>query len=161
MSYFSRFATKAFQAHDKVTYAVTDIITAIQIPEQILADRNLYFTYRMEDGETPEMVSYRIYKSTAYHWVIMAINRRYDVWEDFPKSDYIIRKRIVESGFEPDAIHHYEKDSRWVDQFEPLAASITHIEYQYQLNEEKRIIRVLKPEFLSEFVDFFFKLIES
>lgn len=162
MSYFDAFQIKDFAAHDGTTYAVRDVITAISLPQYLLDDDNLYFSYRLEDGERPEVVSHKVYGSSIYHWVIMLINKRYDVWEDFPKSDYVLRMAIMNEGGNPDSIHHYEDgNGKWVDEFSPVKTPITEIDYANKMNETKRIIKVLKPEFLSEFVDVYNRLLSS
>ena len=162
MAYFDSFQNKIFVAPDGKAHLVKDIITAVKIPDYIMNNNDLFYNYRLEDGEMPEMVSHKIYGSTAYHWIVMIINDRLDVWDDFPKSDFSLRKSITDRGENPDDIHHYENTTgKWVDYTYPLALPVTNIEYAHQINEQKRYIKVLRPSYLSEFVDTYKKLIEE
>lgn len=162
MAYFDSFQDKVFRTSDGEVHLVKDVIIAIKIPDYVMNNQDLFYNYRLEDGETPEMVSHKIYGSTMYHWIIMVINGRHDVWADFPKSDYILRKSIVNEGSDPDQIHHYENaQGKWVDYTYPLATPITQIEYAHQINEQKRFVLVLRPSYLSEFVDTYKRLIEE
>ena len=162
MAYFDRFNIKDFKLPNGEIVAVKDIITAIQLPRVLLEDLNLYFNYMMQDGETPEIVSHKMYGTTAYHWVIMIVNGRYDIWEDYPKTDYVLRKKLTNNGVNPDGHHHYEdSNGRTVDEFTYPRIEITNIEYETKINESKRFIKILKPNLLSEFVDAYTKLIEE
>ena len=65
---------------------VTDITRNVRIRKQILENIALYDFYDMSEGETPEIVSEKIYGTPYYHWVIMLVNQRYDYVNDFPLS---------------------------------------------------------------------------
>jgi len=55
-----------------------------------------------------------------------------------------------------DAAHHYEDgDGNWVPRSEPSAAIVTYADYDFQLNEDKREIRVIRPEFVDQVVSQF------
>lgn len=160
--FFENFPLTFYQAPNGDNILVTDIVRAIKIPEAVLNDSNLYEYYSMKDNERPEIVSHKFYKSTQYHWVIMVLNQRYDMWNDFPVSDSVIRKKCIEKYGSIDTLHHYENDSgEWVDVFTTPRHPVTVYEYETQLNEEKRIIRVLKPAYLSEFVQTYMELIKN
>ena len=160
--FFENFPPTLYKTIDGDDILVTDIVRAIRIPEAILNDSNLYEYYSMRDDETPEIVSHKFYKSTQYHWVIMVLNQRYDMWNDYPVSDAVIQKKCIEKYGNLNDIHHYVNSSGdWVDVFTTPRIPVTVYEYETSLNEEKRIIRVLKQEFLSEFVQTYSELIKN
>lgn len=160
--FFENFPLSFYKSLDGDNILVTDIVRAIKIPESILNDSNLYDYYSMRDNETPEIVSHKFYKSTQYHWVLMVINQRYDVWNDYPVADSIIQKKCIEKYGTTDSIHHYvNAEGDWVDIFTTPRTPVTVYEHETKLNEEKRIIRVLKQEFLSEFVQTYTELIKN
>ena len=63
---------------------VTDITRNVRVRKQILENIALYDYYDIAEGETPEIISERIYGTPYYHWVIMLVNQRYDYVNDFP-----------------------------------------------------------------------------
>lgn len=141
---------------------VTDWIRAIRIPPEILNDPNLYETYMCRDNETPEIISHKIYNTTSYHWVIMLTNQRFDVWNDFPKDDATIRKFCIEKYGSTDEVHHYvNAEGTIVDEYDDEKIPVTNIEFEFQRNEDKRFIKILKPIFLSEFVAVYRQLISD
>jgi hypothetical protein len=48
----------------------------------------IYDLYDIEDGETPDIISNKIYGKPTYHWLIMLVNQRFDYIKDWPMSEY-------------------------------------------------------------------------
>lgn len=63
---------------------VTDITRNVRLRKQILENITLYDYYEIQEGDTPEIISEKIYGTPYYHWVIMLVNQRYDYINDFP-----------------------------------------------------------------------------
>ena len=89
---------------------VTDITHNVRFRKQILENISLYDYYDMREGETPEIISEKIYGTPYYHWVIMLANQRYDYVNDFPISqlelDTLVAQRYGSTKIEH--VHHYE-----------------------------------------------------
>jgi len=85
--YFSNFPKIVydFDLTSGVDYkVVTDITRNVRLRKQILENISLYDYYDIAEGETPEIISEKIYGTPYYHWVIMLVNQRYDYITDFP-----------------------------------------------------------------------------
>lgn len=65
---------------------ITDITRNVRLRKQILENISVYDYYDIAEGETPEIISEKIYGTPYYHWVIMLANQRYDYVNDFPLS---------------------------------------------------------------------------
>lgn len=151
---FDYFPSTYFKLSDNQSILVTDFIRAIKLDPQLKENSLLYTLYEASDGETPEIISHKFYKSTEYHWVIMLINEKFDPWRDFPQSDNIIVEYSKDKYDDINGIHHYEDgNGNIVDEFYPLSTHVTNIEYERKLNESKRTIKVLKKQVLSDFID--------
>lgn len=151
---FESFPFTTFDIDSKNKIIVTDFIRAIRVDSNLKNNDLLYIFYEAKDGETPEIISHKFYKSTQYHWVIMLVNEKFDPWRDFPQSDYVLTKMANEKYADINALHHYEDaNGNWVDEFAPVKIPITNIEYERQLNEANRTIKILKREVLTNFVD--------
>lgn len=158
--YFEKFPVTFYRAPDGSDILVTDWIRAVRIPQAILDEDGFYEYYLAKDNETPEIISHKMYKTAAYHWIIMAINQRYDVWNDFPKDDATLRENTAKVYGNIEGIHHYEDGTGGiVDQFTIGAIPVTNIEYETKLNEEKRIVKVVKPMYIGNFVSTYHQLI--
>lgn len=160
--FFEKFPLMYFPQPDGSRILVTDFIRAIKIDPQIKLNELLYDIYIAKDGETPEIISHKKYKSTQYHWVIMLLNEKFDPWRDFPQTDANLIKMAKEKYVDINAIHHYEDgNGNWVDAFTSNKTPITNIEYERQLNEQKREVKILRPELLAEFVTQYRQLISK
>lgn len=85
--YFSNFPTIVydFKINGKTDYKViTDITKNVRFRKRVLENIAIYDEYDIEDGETPEIISEKVYGTPLYHWVIMLVNQRYDYINDFP-----------------------------------------------------------------------------
>ena len=85
--YFSNFPKIVydFDLSNGVDYRViTDITRNVRLRKQILENISVYDFYDIQEGETPEIISEKIYGTPYYHWVIMLANQRYDYVNDFP-----------------------------------------------------------------------------
>ena len=86
MAYFNKLPEMLynFQIGDKERMVIVRDITAnVRIVKAVLDSITLYDEYDVVDGETPEIVSEKIYGSPEYHWAIMIANLRFDYLNDW------------------------------------------------------------------------------
>ena len=135
--------------------------------------------YQVEDNQRPEVVASKLYGDPELDWVILITNNITNVREQWPLSNndlynYMLDKYGTEVALS--SIHHYETievkdeydrlvvpsglqvDSNFTvtyTKFDNTLSTIspvkqvTNYEYETNINEEKRKIRVLKPAYLS------------
>jgi len=119
-------------------------------------------SYYIKDGETPDMLANNFYGSSKYHWILLIVNDIVSVNEEWPKNQELLFT-YTESKYgvgNASLDHHYRLTSDISIIVDHDAAAITagtieavsNLDYELQLNEEKRQIFVLKPEFLAEFI---------
>jgi hypothetical protein len=90
---------------------VTDITRNVRVRKQILENITLYDYYDIAEGETPEIISEKIYGTPYYHWVIMLVNQRYDYVNDFPLSQLELDSYIDQKyGVKKYHVHDYKVD---------------------------------------------------
>lgn len=109
--YFANFPTILydFTINGKTEYKIiTDITKNVRFRKLILENIALYDSYDVKDGETPEIISEKVYGTPHYHWVIMLVNQRYDYINDFPLSQNELESLIeTKYGDKKDHAHHY------------------------------------------------------
>jgi hypothetical protein len=135
--------------------------------------------YQVEDNQRPEVVASKLYGDPELDWVILITNNITNVREQWPLSNndlynYMLDKYGTEVALS--SIHHYETievkdeydrlvvpsglqvDSNFTvtyTKFDNTLSTIspvkqvTNYEYEININEEKRKIRLLKPAYLS------------
>lgn len=158
--FFDKFPTTYFSLSDKTNIIVTDFLRAVKLDPVLKTNSLMYDVYEAQDGDTAEIISYKFYNSTQYHWVIMLLNEKFDPYRDFPKRDDVLVAYAEKTYDNIDAIHHYEDEhGNWVDNFNSVGIPITNIEYVREQNEATRSTKILSPEILSSFVQQYTSLI--
>lgn len=157
-----------FKAMPKISYKTGDkTILTKDIFRRVGLDRKknnklAVNAYYIKDGETPDMLANNFYGSSKYHWILLIVNDIVSVNEEWPKNQELLFT-YTESKYgvgNASLDHHYRLTSDISIIVDHDAAAITagtieavsNLDYELQLNEEKRQIFVLKPEFLAEFI---------
>jgi hypothetical protein len=142
---------------------VTDIFTRVAVGKNYSKETVLLMPYTVKDGERIESLAYDLYGSAEYHWVIILVNNMINPRTEWPLSTSDLHKLVAVEYQNIYAVKQYEliKSGIVID----LAAlpsylpeqyvPISHIEYAERENDAKRIVRVLAPKYLAEFVQNF------
>jgi hypothetical protein len=140
---------------------VKDITLNVRPIKEVLENILLFDEYDLKEGETPEILSTRLYGNPQYHWVIMLINERYDYINDFPMSFKVFEEYIYDKYENPFDIKHYIDSEGYVVPFEssPAPTPVTHYDYELELNESKRRIRIVSKEQLGLIINQFKQLL--
>jgi len=176
MSYFSQFPKITYDiAGNGLVKVVPDILRRVKIKSAIKDNLSLFDKFDVNNGETPEEVSYKVYGTTDYFYVILLINEITDRYYGWPLSDQAFEEYVKNKYANPGAIHHYEKIQLSgpttgsgpedydhyieVNSTDPDAQSVSNYEYERRLQDLKRQIKILDPSYLPIFLDEFKKLI--
>lgn len=87
--YFSNFPKTLYQISDSnykkqaEHVLLTDITRNYRFKREVIDKITNFNFYIMEDNETIEIVSEKLYGSPYYHWILMLLNDRYDYIYDF------------------------------------------------------------------------------
>ena len=145
---------------------VTNLLRRVGVRAKVKANTMLYDTYDVRNGETPESIAFKLYDDAELHWVILLVNDITDRFHDWPLTEAQFLQFIKDKYTNVDAIHHYEisqesgdtsiKISVGTDNTDyPSATAITNYEYEQEVQDAKRKIRLLDPSYVSDFVEEF------
>lgn len=106
-----------FNGEDQSLRILTDITKNIRVRKAILENITLYDEYDVQEGDTFEIISERIYGNPEYHWILMILNQRYDYINDLPIHQYEFDEYVDSIYGEGNAnvVHHYEKSGLVVE----------------------------------------------
>ena len=157
------------------TIQVTDIFRRVKARSKLQDNITLFDKFDVEEGESPETVAYKAYGSADYFWVITLINNVVNRYYDWPLPEFAFQQFVADKYSNPDGIHHYEitqssgkqtgdgpadySHKLEVNSDTAGAQSVSNIEYERRLQDKKRQIRILLPQYLPAFEDEFLKLI--
>lgn len=146
---------------------LTNITKRYDFFEKVLNQEKYFFTVEVIQGETIESIAERIYGSAEYSWLILLSTRSENPFFVNYKSEQEMTDFIKEKyGINLFDVHHYEKiDGTILDDVDVFyyekskysllykdVIKITNDYYERRLNEERRIIRIIRPEFLSQII---------
>jgi hypothetical protein len=172
MSYFKKFPTVAYTNDDTDLNPefkiVTDILRRAALRSSLVEDAFLYDEYDVREGERPDIIADQFYGDSNLHWVVLITNEIHDINTEWPLTTRELQAMINKKYSNPQAVHHYERNATsgdtkvkvYCNQTDAGATAVSNAEYETRLNEEKRRIKLLKKEALSEFVDEFENLIK-
>lgn len=152
MSYFKHFPLINGYRLGNDSYLITDITRRTGFDFSGFEADRVSIEYSIKEGETPEIIADRMYDSADLYWIILMFNQIHDINEDWPLSQPSLDSYIEDTYTDPNAIHHYESiatgfvvDSDHVD-YDRLP--VTNAEFEYNLNESKRNIRLIDPDYV-------------
>jgi len=185
MSYFAKYPKVVTTQKDGTRSVMVNLLARSSIIQTLLDNPLLFYSYDVQDGETPEMIAHRYYNDSYFYWLILYANQISDPQWGWPLDRasferYIVEKYTTENPYS--TVHHYEKiisqyesstrtttekkitidedtynslsPSKTVYQFPTSTttitiskSAITLYQYELDLNESKRNIKVIKKEF--------------
>jgi|TARA_Y100000310_G_C20702921_1_gene831688 hypothetical protein len=139
-----------------VTVLAEDILTRIIIRDKAFSTYTAFAKHFVEEHETPESIATAAYGRPTYHWVVLMFNRMFDRYYDWPLTERQLQLYSNDKYDDGDDIHHYEAPQTSgdtntkliVESTAPFAMPITNLEYERNLNDERKVIWLLKPEYL-------------
>ena len=177
---------KYFQQFPKLEYDIksdgnvklaTDIFRRIKVRSKVKDNLALLDKYDVDSGEKPEDVAFKVYGSVDYWYVVCLMNNIVDRNHDWPKSFQGFEEYVNDKYAEPGGIHHYEKVQSSgrlkgqgpgdlshfieVDSSDVDGQSVSNYEYEQRLEDERRQIQILSPNYLSMFEDEMKKLLRT
>ena len=144
--------------------------------------------YIIQHNERPDQIAGRVYGNVEYDWVVLITNNIINIYDEWPMTEqemysYMVRKygkddvdgvhhwvtqeikntqgdTVLKAGFEVPQDFQYSRSDGTVVPKEELVRPISNYDHESQLNDYKRGIHLLKPQYISAFVEEFEKLVE-
>lgn len=91
---------------------MTNLLARASVVSGILTNPLLYYTYDIQDGDTPEIVAHKYYGDVYRYWIVLISNQIMDPQWDWPMSGSVLTQYISNKYGTTDVystIHHYEK----------------------------------------------------
>jgi small-conductance mechanosensitive channel len=165
MAYFKYFPTINYDVrgvkNDSNIQYVTDILKRVRKRLDIV-NRAYFEQYFVKDGDTPESLSHQAYGDSTLHWIILYGNYMTNPYYDWPLTYIDLKKFVIKKYGEANIndTHHYEDaDGYEVDSDAPTATAITNFLHEEALNDVKRTINIIKPEYTQQIISEFKKII--
>jgi hypothetical protein len=177
----------------------TNLMARASVISSLMSNPAVYYTYDIQDGDTPEIIAHKYYGSVYRYWIVLFANNIIDPQWNWPMSGDVFNEYINSKYTEINpysTIHQYQKIITQVDsgtnETTTNTVSITEEEYdslvegthtyslptgsvtvtttknaqtvydwEYQLNENNRNIKLLKSVYVDQIESEFRKLMAA
>ena len=140
---------------------ITNILTRVRKKLEIV-NHAFFEQYFVREGDTPESLAHQIYGDSTLHWIILYGNYMTNPYYDWPLG-YRDLVKFINKKYGVTNInntHHYEDADKYeVDSTASGATAITNFVYEETLNDAKRNINIIKPEYTQQIISEFKKII--
>ncbi|MCK5020164.1 MAG: baseplate wedge protein 53 [Candidatus Peribacteraceae bacterium] len=170
--YFEQFNLRWQGFPDGSHHLITNICNRVAVSKQAKNFQSVLYDHLIDVGDSPDVLSYKIYGTPDYWWVICLVNDIHDIQDDWPLTDqeltdYTTKKYPLNTKYD---IHHYEYPSgKWTT---PESAMMIHGlsstesaiatfsirsinigDYEGDINDNKRTIKLIRSEYIEQFRD--------
>lgn len=148
MGYFSNFPLVRYSGSLQVNLTRRSTVSAAMKNNEAY-----YYKHTVGEQDTPENLADRFYDDVNLAWVILDFNNIVNVFDEWPKNQYELESYILEKYENPYGIHHYV--SLEGDQIDPAMQPawnripVTNYEYETEVNDGKRDIKLVLPEYVN------------
>jgi hypothetical protein len=157
MAYFNKFPLITYRG-----VRIRDITRRTTIFDAAKEVGALFDDYIVVDGETPDILAAKYYGDARYNWVILQANNIIDPFYDWPLgvrefNRFVLDKYGAENLY---SIKHYVTNEKSVDGEGIIVSegytpqthrdAVTNYEYEQALNDDKRRIKLLRREFVTQ-----------
>ena len=151
------------------TNTIKDITTRVKVKRWVRNKAALFAKFDVKDGMTPDQAAFYLYDDTEYHWVILMFNEITNNYYGWPLSRRDFDAFVNNKYSNPQGVHHYEITQSSGDQSVKInvesdvagATAISNLQYEADIQDKKKQIRVLKPEYLNQFIREFQDLVRN
>lgn len=159
MAYFKYFDTINYDVRgikNKPTIdSITNILKRVRMKVDFVKYQSFFAMHTIIDGETPEYLAHEYYGDAELHWVVLYAQQMTNPYYDWPLRYYDLKKFVTKKygTANINALHHYEDADKFqVDSTAAGAIAVTNFIYEETLNDAKRNINLVRPEFVPEIV---------
>ena len=167
---------------------VKNIFKRAVLRDDVFDEVTAFTKYSVIGDERPDQVAYDFYGDSGLDWVVLTTNNIIHVRDEWPmgNQDFLTYLNGKYTDQELSNIHHYETDllrdsqgkliqpkglnvpgdysisflDNGVLRTESKITSFTFLEHETNLNDDKRNINILKPEYLTIFLEDFAEIME-
>ena len=171
--YFANFRVIPYDSVGNYDFKfVTNLLKRVAVRAKVKTNVVLYDTYDVKEGETPEILADTLYDDPEYHWVILLINDITDRYHQWPMSYPQFMSYIEDKYTDPNATHHYEISQTSGDTTVKIdigldntdhsgATAVTNFEYEEEIQNTNRKIKLLRIGYLADFIAEYQKLMKA
>lgn len=110
MKYFETLPKVIVTQPDGTSSVFTNLMSRASLVNDLLKNPLLFYTYDIQEGDTPEIVADKYYGDSYRYWLVLLANNILDPQWDWPLESVELNEYITKKYDNPySTLHHYEK----------------------------------------------------
>lgn len=111
MQYFNSLPKIKYVDRNNVTTIYTNLMARASVIPSVLNNALVYYSYDVQDGDTPEIIAYKYYGDVNRFWIVLYCNQLNDPQWDWPLSSNKFQKYILNkyNTGNLNSTHHYQR----------------------------------------------------
>jgi hypothetical protein len=112
MQYFDTLPKIVYTNSAGQSLAMTNLLARASVIPQILKDPLVYYSYDIQEGDTPEIIAHKYYGDSYRYWIVLFANELLDPQWDWPMSPVVLKKYLENKYLSTNVyttISYYEK----------------------------------------------------
>lgn len=150
------------------TRVVKNIFKVAQVVEKYQNNISSSYEYIIQDGDTPEIISDLYYDSPVYHWTILIFNNMMNYYDDWPMPSNTFATLISDRYgdiLSAETTPHCYVNKNNSTKISPETYNLletdfdrgqyemySKFDYENEINEKNRVIRLLRNDIIDNFV---------
>ena len=95
MQYFDTLQ-KVVYTQNGVSSVYTNLLARVSVIPQLLKDPLIYYTYDIQEGDTPEIIAHKYYGDSYRYWIVLFANELLDPQWDWPMTSGVFEQYLAE-----------------------------------------------------------------
>lgn len=95
MQYFDTLP-KVLYTQNGVASIYTNLLARVSVIPQILKDPLIYYSYDIQEGDTPEIIAHKYYGDSYRYWIVLFANELLDPQWDWPMTSRVFEQYLAD-----------------------------------------------------------------
>ena len=95
MQYFDTLP-KVIYTQNGVSSVYTNLLARVSVIPQLLKDPLIYYTYDIQEGDTPEIIAHKYYGDSYRYWIVLFANELLDPQWDWPLTSKMFEQYLAD-----------------------------------------------------------------
>jgi len=95
MQYFDTLP-KVIYTQNGVSSVYTNLLARVSVIPQLLKDPLIYYSYDIQEGDTPEIIAHKYYGDSYRYWIVLFANELLDPQWDWPMTSGVFEQYLAE-----------------------------------------------------------------
>jgi hypothetical protein len=96
MQYFDTLPKIVYTNSAGQSLAMTNLLARASVIPQILKDPLVYYSYDIQEGDTPEIIAHKYYGDSYRYWIVLFANELLDPQWDWPMTSMVFEQYLAD-----------------------------------------------------------------